>query len=202
MKKIIIIALALFVAHEASAQSKFKFGVKGGWDFENFDIGGSVGEQLKKENSTSWNLGAVAQIGLGGSFYIQPEILYSSQKIEMSYPVYRYDSAFPIHVYDPNTKISYFQVPVNLLYKFDMPAITPFVSGGVYFGYAVNISGHDIGKGNIKKTDWGVSLGAGVEFWKLQVTAKYNWALQDISDASGLTWKNNKFNVSVAFFIL
>jgi len=198
LKKIIIIALALFVAHEASAQSKFKFGVKGGWDFENFDIGGSVGEQLKKENSTSWNLGIMAQIGLGGSFYVQPEILYSSQQLEVSPPVGAI--GFPMSADD--IKVSYIQVPISLLYKFDMPLITPFISGGAYFGYTVDRSTRKLWKASINRKDWGVSVGAGVEFWKLQVAAKYNWGLRNISDASNITWKNNKFNVSVAFFIL
>ena len=68
MKKLIFIALAIFIAFETSAQ--LKIGIKGGWDFENFDIGGSIGEQLKTDKSTSWNLGAAVQVKLSGNLYL------------------------------------------------------------------------------------------------------------------------------------
>jgi hypothetical protein len=195
MKKLVFIALAIFIALETSAQ--LKVGIKGGWDFENFDISGSIGNQLKKDKSISWNLGAVAQVKLSGNLYLQPEILYSTQKHTLDFSTIRTDNTVqPEQEY----KMSYFQVPANILYKFNLAAVTPYVSGGAYFGYAV--SRNDISKQGLKKTNWGVSVGAGIEFLKFQVSAKYNWALQDISEIPEIKWKNNKFNISVAFFIL
>jgi opacity protein-like surface antigen len=187
MKKIIFIALIALVSLETQAQ--FKLGIKGGWDFENFDISGSIGNQLKKDKSVSWNLGAVAQIHLTGNLHLQPEVLYSTQK-----------NTIAGNEVKQEYKMSYFQVPVNLLYKFNLTAVSPYVSCGPYFGYAVKRN--DISKHNINKTDWGVSVGAGIEFLGFQVSANYNWALKDISEVKDIKWKNNKFNVSVAFFIL
>ncbi|MDR2126895.1 MAG: PorT family protein [Prevotellaceae bacterium] len=194
MKKLIFITLVAFVSMETSAQ--FKLGIKGGWDFDNFDISGSIGSQLKKDKSQSWNLGAVAQIHLTGDLHLQPEVLYSTQKSTLI-------SAGNEYVALPAAgehKMSYIQVPINVLYKFDLPAVNPFISCGPYFGYAV--SRNNIAERSIKKTDWGVSVGAGVEFLGFQVSARYNWALNDISEIKEIKWKNNKFNVSVAFFIL
>ncbi|MDR1984354.1 MAG: PorT family protein [Prevotellaceae bacterium] len=196
MKKIIFITFVLFVSLEASAQ--FKLGVKGGWDFENFDIKGSIGSQLETKKSTAWNLGAVAQLHLSGNLYLQPEVLYSSQKITVDYS--KVLQAGDDSDANLDQKVSYFQVPINILYKFNLLAVNPYVSGGAYFGYAVNRD--DFSKETIKKTDWGVSIGAGIEFLGFQVSAKYNWGLINISDVSDISWKNNKFNVSVAFFIL
>ncbi|MDR2293527.1 MAG: porin family protein [Prevotellaceae bacterium] len=187
MKKIIFITLIAFVSFETSAQ--FKLGIKGGWDFENFNISGNVGNQLKKDKSTSWNLGAVAQFPLTGNLHLQPEVLYSTQKSTLN-------SGNAKTEY----KMSYFKIPVNLLYKFNIPVVNPYISFGPYLGYIVNRN--DISKNTIKKTDWGISVGAGVEFLGFQLSANYNWALQNISDVSNIKWKNNKFNVSVAFFIL
>jgi opacity protein-like surface antigen len=193
MKKIIFILLILAVSLETKAQ--FKLGIKGGWDFQNFDIGGSVGSQLKKDKSTSWNLGLAAQMHLAGNLYLQPEVLYSTQNNTISgYSINNLQGVKKKH------KVSYFQVPANLLYKFDLSGVSPFVSCGAYFGYAVNRN--DVSKNDIKKTDWGVRVGGGVEFLGFQVSANYNWALKDISEVSDIKWKNNKFNVSVAFFIL
>ena len=191
MKKIIFTAiLAVFVSVGANAQ--FKFGVKGGWNFENFDISSNIAEQLKKDNFTSWDLGVVAQFPLSGTLYVQPEVLYSSQKIEL----------IGTELENSTSKISYFQVPVNLLYKCDLTVISIFASGGAYFGYAVERNSFSVN--SLQKTDWGLSFGVGAEFMKFQVNARYNWALQNISEASSIykTWKSNRFNLSIAFFIL
>ncbi|MDR3286732.1 MAG: PorT family protein [Prevotellaceae bacterium] len=199
MKKLFFAALILFVSIEASAQ--LKLGLKGGWDFLNFDIRESFEGQLKTDNSIAWNLGVVAQVKLSGNLYLQPEILYSSQrKIEVKPSSLMQPNP---DAFDSNAEISYFQVPINILYKFNILVVEPFISGGAYFGYAINRKMPEYySKESIKKTDWGVSIGAGVDFWKFQISARYNWGLQDISEVSDIKWKNNKFNVSVAFFIL
>jgi hypothetical protein len=64
------------------------------------------------------------------------------------------------------------------------------------------LKGNDFSKEKISKSDWGVSLGAGIEFLGFQVSARYNWALKNISEIEHLKLKNNKFNVSIAYFIL
>ena len=196
MKKIVftLIAAMAFVSMEANAQ--FKFGIKGGLNFENFDISGSIGNALKKENVASWDLGIVAQFPLVGSFHLQPEVLYLSQNAKIK----NYSDGIVLNPQSGTSKISYFQVPINLLCKIDLIALKVFASGGVYLGYAV--SRNEYSTNMLNKTDWGLSLGAGVEFMKFQVSAKYNWALQNVSDISNITWKSNRFNVSVAFFIL
>ena len=189
MKRIIFtVILAMFVSFGANAQ--FKLGVKGSYGFANFDISSSLATQLTKENSTSWDLGIVAQMPLGGNFYLQPEVLYSSQTIE--------NLPTELSPVEGTSKMSYFQVPVNLLCKFNFVVLKIFASGGAYFGYMIDEN--DIS--SLKKTNWGVSVGAGAELWKFQVNARYNWALQNISDVHNITLKNNKFNVSVAIFIL
>jgi hypothetical protein len=187
--KRIILTLATVAFISAGVNAQVKFGIKAGWNFQDFDISNNVGEQLKKDNVVSWDLGVVAQLHLSGAFYLQPELVYSTQKVELTTETLE------------KSKISYFQVPVHLLYKYkptDLFGV--FVSGGAYFGYAVDRTGFSVS--NLRKTDWGVSLGAGVEVWKLQLHAKYNWALQNISDVTDIKWKNNRFNVSLALFIL
>ena len=196
MKKIIFtVMLVAFVSSGANAQ--FRFGVKGGVNFEDFDINSKITSQLKKDNFSSWDLGIVAQFPLISAFHLQPEVLYSSQKIDLTD---FNDDEMPLHPMEGTSKISYFQVPVNLLCKIDLVAVNVFASGGVYFGYAVDRN--HISASSLRKTDWGVSLGAGVEFMKFQVSARYNWALQNISDVKDIQWKSNRFNVGVAFFIL
>ena len=187
MKKIIL-TLAVVAFISAGLNAQVKFGVKAGWNLENFDINNNVGTQLQKENVVSWDLGVVAQLHLSGDLYLQPEIVYSSQKIDV------------VAEELGKQKISYFQVPVSLLYKYkptDLFGI--FGSVGAYFGYAVDRN--NLSLNALRKTDWGVSLGAGVEVWKLQLHARYNWALENISDVPNIEWKNNRFNVALSFFI-
>ena len=188
MKKVIFTAmLAVFVSMGAKAQ--LKFGVKTGWNFENFDIRDNIPGQLKKDNFTSWDLGVVAQLPLSGGLHLQPELLYSSQKIKLT----------GTGTTSGTSKISYFQVPVNLLYKVDLLLFNIFASGGVYFGYAVDRNSY--ASHNLQKTDGGVSLGVGAEVLRFQVNARYNWALKNISDIGGVKWKSNRFNLSIAYFI-
>jgi hypothetical protein len=199
MKRTIFTVVAtLFILTGANAQ--MRLGVKGGWNFENFDIRDDIGGQLKKDNATSWDLGLVAQLPLSGrTWYLQPEVLYSSQKIDLTNIVESGGVIGGKLEILETSKISYFQVPVNLLYKFNLVVFDVFASGGAYFGYAVDRNGFSVN--SLQKTDWGASLGAGVEFWKFQLHGRYNWGLKNISDMGGIKWNSNRFNVSVAFFL-
>lgn len=182
----------MLVSMEASAQ--LKIGIKGGWNFDNLDISNSF-EKLKKENVTSWDLGVVAQIPLTGALYLQPEVLYLSEKLDLNTQT----SIIPVGVSGSDIEFASIRVPVNLLYKFDLTVLSVFASGGIYFGYAFD---RNNSANWLRKTDWGATFGIGAEFLRFQVSARYNWAIQNISDVGAIKWKNNQFNLSVAFFIL
>jgi hypothetical protein len=178
MRKILLILVAFMFAGSISAQ--LRFGVKAGVNFSEFNS--KVQAVRTSDNGTSWQVGLASQfkiplIGLG----IQPELLYSVNKGE-------------------DNSIGYFHVPVNLRWQpLPIPFIKPVILVGPYFGYAVNFKGFDNIKDDIKRFDWGIGLGGGIEIWKLQIEGRYNWGLQNIG-AKDFDLKNNVFTLSAIYF--
>lgn len=76
MKKIIILIAALAVSFSANAQ--VAFGVKVGGNFSNVNVGVSgVSANVNTGYKVGGYIGGNAEIGLGGNFYLQPELIYS-----------------------------------------------------------------------------------------------------------------------------
>jgi hypothetical protein len=176
MRKILLILVAfMFIG---SIQAQLRFGLKAGVNFSKFN---STEQTLVKEG-TAWQVGLASQfkiplVGLG----VQPELLYSINK-------------------GKDNSIGYFTVPVNLRWQpLPIPVIKPVILVGPYFGYAVNIKGFKNFKDDIKRFDWGIGLGAGVEIWKLQIEGRYNWGLQNVG-IENFDLKNNVFTLSAIYF--
>ncbi|MDR0385725.1 MAG: PorT family protein [Prevotellaceae bacterium] len=177
MKKILLILIAFMFVGSIHAQ--LRFGVKAGANFSTFNSK----EQVLQKKGAAWQVGLASQfkipvIGLG----IQPELLYSVYKGE-------------------SNSIGYFNIPLNLRWQpLPIPLVKPVILVGPYFGYAVNFKGFNDFKDNIKRFDWGIGLGAGVEIWKLQVEGRYNWGLQNLSGIRDFNLKNNVFTLSAIYF--
>ena len=184
MKKIIlsVVVVACFLSQ---TNAQIKFGIKGGVTFDNFNYKDAK-EELKIGNSTGWQAGALLKvkvpvIGIG----IQPELLYTVRKAQVT------DGGGK----DATNTINYLEVPVNLQWGPDLVLLQPYLMFGPYFSYAFNIKGEEL-KDKLNKSDWGVSLGAGLDVWKLQVAARYSWGLQDVG-VKDFKLKTNSFKVSL-----
>jgi hypothetical protein len=75
MKKLFILLMSLW-AFNAQAQNKFALGIKLGQNFS------SVNNVNVDHNAASFHIGAAAQIGLGPSFSIAPEVILTQTKLE------------------------------------------------------------------------------------------------------------------------
>jgi hypothetical protein len=176
MKKVLLMLFTCLFIGNIHAQ--LRFGVKAGVNFSEF----STKEQILQTKGSAWQVGLASQfnlplIGLG----IQPELLYSVNKGD-------------------DNSIGYFTVPLNIRWQpLPIPLIKPVVLVGPYFGYAVNFKGSENFKDNIKRFDWGIGLGAGVEIWKLQIEGRYNLGLQNIN-VSNFDLKNKVFTLSAIYF--
>jgi hypothetical protein len=189
MKRILLILVALMFT--VSIHAQLRFGIKAGANFSKFNS-----EEQILETDAAWQAGLAAQfkiplIGLG----IQPELLYSVNKGK--------DKSN-----GKDNSIGYFTVPVNLRWQpLPIPLIKPVILVGPYFKYAVNFKGFEdvahLGnvKDDIKRFDWGIGLGGGIEIWKLQIEGRYNWGLQNISDdIKKFDLKSNVFTLSAIYF--
>ncbi|MDR1593635.1 MAG: PorT family protein [Prevotellaceae bacterium] len=178
MKRILLILIAVSLVGSIHAQ--LRFGVKAGVNFSKFNSK----EQILQTEGAAWQAGLAAQfkiplIGLG----IQPELLYSVNK-------------------GKDNSIGFFTVPINLRWQpLPIPFIKPIILVGPYFGYAVNFKGFDTFKNDIKRFDWGIGLGGGVEIWKLQIEGRYNWGLQNMGErVKNFDLKSNVFTLSAIYF--
>lgn len=201
MKKIISIiavaAIVLSLGVKANAQD-FRFGVKAGINVSN--VTGDIRNDFSKDvlkAYTGFHAGAVFNIAFGKFFALQPEIIYSQNGV-------RFDDKSLVSAFVQNISVGSIQVPIGLQvgYKFGN-ICRPFVTAIPYVGYAVahGVKSDVIKKENLKdlwnKFDWGVGIGAGVDIWKLQVVAKYNWALGNLAkDMENTNFEDLKFEKS------
>ena len=161
--------------------AQIHIGIKGGLNFMNFSLK-NAGDELTFNNSTGWQIGALLQVGIPVvGLGVQPELLYTVKKAKVD---------------DVSSSIHYFEVPLNVQWGFKVLFLRPYVMAGPYFGYAVDFNG-DVFNSQIDRFVWGIGLGAGIEFRKLQLGARYSWGLQNVR-VRDFELKNNMFTLSLA----
>jgi hypothetical protein len=187
MKKIVCLltacALALSISFSANAQ--VKFGVKGGLNMTNL-TGGLVSDATNIFKSyTGFNAGVALHVGLPFGFAIQPEVLYtqSGSKIKMLPEGGFFDDLLE----DLNTRfvVGNIQIPIGIQWGVELGPVRPYVQVVPYIGFPVSFSFKSelteevekIDRENFKSLDYGVGAGIGIDVWKLQVSARYNWSL-------------------------
>jgi len=183
MKKIILV-MVMMACYLSQINAQVHFGLKAGLNFDNFKMKNVKIDPPTLKNSSGWQAGALLQfkvpvVGLG----VQPELLYTVCKTNI-------DQA--------TNKIHYFEVPVNLQWGLNLLLVRPYLQGGPYFGYALKSDGTWF-EDKINKFDWGIALGAGVEVWKLQLSGRYQWGLQNVTKVTDFDLKNRRFNLSLGF---
>ncbi len=168
MKKLFFLAIALIGFTTISNAQSLDFGFKGGVNFANVD------SRFDTDARTGFHLGAVATVGLGNKFAIQPEVLYSAQGSD-------------------SLKVDYINVPVLVKYKF-----LKFLSfeAGPQFGIVVN---DDYEVGEPESFDVGIAAGAGVRFGKFFSQLRYNYGFTDVDDVNKS--QNRTFQISVGYYI-
>jgi len=183
MKKIIL-AVVLMACCMSQIDAQIRFGIKGGLNFDKFKFDEDTKKKLNPENVSGWQAGALLQIkvpvaGIG----VQPELLYTVCKTNIK---------------DDTNSIHFFEIPVMLQWGLDLVIVRPYIQGGPYFGYVLKADGNTF-KDNIDKSNWGIALGAGIDLWKLQLSARYQWGLHNVSKVTDFDLKNNRLNLSLGF---
>ncbi len=121
---------------------------------------------------------------------------------------------------EPNTTpiISYLGIPLNLAYKYSFTEKSDFfIQAGPYLGYGLSGKLNPAGKvlifsaeGGLKRFDYGVGFGAGVEFGSLVASLNYQLGLMnllepmssDFLDLSDMKLKNKVFQISIAYMFV
>ncbi len=201
MKKLFVLFLvaiaSLFCAETLSAQHNF--GVIGGITFSQTKV-----KEFNRGTMTQYHAGLTYRAKLPLGFSIQPSLIYQVK------------GAKSVNAgMDSNTKIGYLELPVSFQWGPDLILFRPFLDVTPFVGYGLNNKFWSQAAGSVSNSwgglnrwEYGVGAGIGLDIWKFQVIARYNWNLGMISKDASLsniaqTFKDGKnfggVTLSVAF---
>ncbi|KIA99659.1 hypothetical protein OA88_19535 [Flavobacterium sp. JRM] len=200
MKKITLSIIAVLAFGFSNAQ-EVRFGVKGG-----INLSTLTGDIYDASSKVGFQVGGFAEIKLSDKFFVQPELLYSTQGAKSKVSAYDFSS-------ESNFKFGYLNVPVMAKYyvmdKFSLeagPQIGFLVSAKNDYSYSVlgyNESGKEDVKDQFKSIDFGVNFGAGYDFTEnISAGVRYNLGLSNITDfgdGDNAKFKNSVFSLSVGY---
>lgn len=208
MKKSIILGLLISVCTFSALTAQVRFGVKGGLTYNDYkDITESGSLQSAWKSQSAFDVGFVLHAKLPLGFAVQPELLYSRKGAGLTLEGDIDYGTF---------KMDYIEVPVGIQWGIDIFFIRPFLSVTPYISYAIKKEVEILGDllehtswDDTDRFDYGIGLGGGIDIWKFQISAKYNWGfgkistikdlnLQEISDKID-SKKNRTFELSLAF---
>ena len=165
MRKIIsVFMVAIAVALAMPAQAQIKFGVKGGLNLAKADFDKS---DLKTSNFTGFFIGPMVDVtipivGLG----VDGSLLFSQKGVKIE---------------GETEKENGLEIPVNLKYNIGLGSLASvyFAAGPSFFySFKSDIDAGEGDKWDIKKSQLGVNLGAGVKLIKhLQVGVNYHFPM-------------------------
>jgi opacity protein-like surface antigen len=208
MKKSLLTSIFCFVIfiNIASAQ----FGVRASANLANLSVD-PVSEDFKPGIKFGFGIGVFYQLKAGDALTIQPEVNFMQQGTKTDVSILGINATSSIN-------LNYLQVPVLIKYGFgDMDALNFFVQAGPYLGLGIGtptaktcLDGtcdsadlkYGSGDDDIKSTDFGVQLGAGVNVNKnISVDVRYGLGLSNTSngDSANGTTKNTAINIGVGY---
>jgi hypothetical protein len=210
--KVLLLALAT-TALSLTSKAQVSFGLRAGVNFQNINGEDAGGHDFDYKMKTGFNIGVNAELPVAPDFYVQPGLLFSTKGAKQE--VTGAD--------DYKIKLSYLEIPINLLYK---PALGPgklLLGFGPYIGIAV---GGKIKQGSndeslqfkndvkstdpkasltLKRMDFGGNLLAGYELTKqisVQLNAQLgmsNLAPKVDGKKTGIKSKNTGFGISFGY---
>lgn len=202
MKKLLQISIILMVV-SISTQSfaQLRYGPKVGVNFatQKLVFDGKTDNDVK--TLVSFAIGGIADYAFSESLSFQPGLLFTEKGF-----VYKDDD------YKFSTKIYYFEIPLNVVYKYDIGILEIYGVAGPYFGFAVSGKfkyddstekikfGDDTGDDNIKRGDFGLNFGAGVEISSFQIGLNYGLGILNASYVDKGVMKNRVFSITACYF--
>lgn len=181
MKRILTVLLSLLVVCSVHSYAQVRFGVTGGMNFST-----SKFKELDVKAKTGWNAGLTCLVDLPLGLSLQPSLVYTQKNANVTETIAQ--------------SMGFVELPVSLQWGPDLLLFRPFVDFTPYIGYAVTNETY----GDIKfsssswkdkeRFEYGVGIGGGINVWKLQVIARYNWNFGSLYNVEG--WNDIKDHFS------
>lgn len=200
MKRLFATVLAALALCCISASAQAKWGVTAGLNFNT-----SKFSEIDVKAKTGWSAGATCLVDLPLGFSIQPSLLYHQKGANITNEIAQ--------------NMGFIELPVSVQWGPDLLVFRPFLDVTPYIGYALS-NEVTTPLADFKFSSWqgkerfeyGLGIGAGINVWKLQVIARYNWNFGSLynvegwddikSELKGLSAENENFGgvtLSLAF---
>lgn len=183
MKKILIASIVFLTAFSLQSSAQALWGVTGGMNFNT-----SKFKEVNVEAKTGWNAGLTLLVDLPLGFSLQPSLVYSQKNTNVTESMAQ--------------GMGYVELPVSVQWGPDLLLFRPFVDFSPYIGYAVANKAYVTDNVSISGNSWrgkerfeyGLGIGGGINVWKLQVIARYNWNFGSIYNVEGWSDIKNHFS--------
>lgn len=143
-----IVALSITMA-SAQGTDKMSFGILGGVNFQNLSGKDAGGDKLTNEMIIGYHAGVNVQIPIAPQFYFQPGLIFSTKGAKNNSSILGVD-------YTTTTKLSYVEMPLNLVYKALLGNGYFMLGFGPYVGYGI--------AGKVVTEGGSISLDQDIEF--------------------------------------
>lgn len=183
MKRLFMMVVAALFLCGITASAQPKWGVTAGLNFNT-----SKFTDVDVKARTGWSAGATCLVDLPLGFSLQPSLVYHQKGANITDNI--------------SQNVGYLELPVSLQWGPDLLIFRPFLDVTPYIGYAlssdtkVSLSGlnfaWDSWEGK-KRFEYGVGIGAGVNVWRLQLIARYNWNFGSLYNVKG--WDDIKDHI-------
>jgi len=184
-----VFSVALLTAGAAESWGQSRFGIIGGMNFSTSKL-----KELNRSTMTQYHAGLTYKLDLPLGFSFQPSLIYNVKGAKMQ-NVLTGNDRFDI-------SMGYLELPVSFQWGPDLLIFRPFLDVTPYIGYALNnklvkSSGpeaancnpqNNVWNAGLKRLEYGLGLGVGVELWRFQLIGRYNWNFGPIyngNDKSG-----------------
>ena len=131
------------------------FGVLGGANFHTYD---------SSKMLTKWHAGLTYKVNLPVGFQLEPAVLYS-------------EKAASYGNVSSDLSVGYLELMASMQWGIDLILFRPFVEVCPFAGYGLGGSSSlkDVWAAGGDKWEYGVGLGGGLQIWRFQLGARYNW---------------------------
>ena len=156
-----IAAAALFLMSLSFGDklSAGNFGVLGGANFCTTNI-----KNINAETMTQWHAGLSYKFNLPLGFHLQPTVLYNVKGANFK-------------LSDVDFTVGYLEFMASVQWGVDLILFRPFIDVSPFVGYAVSDFGDlsSLWKKNGNPLEYGAGVGGGLDIWRFQLVARYNW---------------------------
>lgn len=184
MKKFLYTSAAIFLFCLTAVPSfaQGRFGLLGGVTFSSAKI-----SELKTSSVTQYHAGLTYQLKLPLGFSIQPALQYHVKGTRLDNVLEGAPTSFDL-------KVGYLELPVSFQWGPDLLLLRPFLDVTPYIGYGINskMSAGAVSASNnwkeacLKRMEYGLGLGIGLEVWRFQIIGRYNWNFGSLYSAKQL----------------